>query len=57
MYLAFDAGLPAAESPKKISGVHKRCWRYIPSLSKTTDSTPKLVKPADSAPAAEVQAA
>ncbi|CAN8248452.1 unnamed protein product [Cochlearia groenlandica] len=24
-------GLQAAEAPKKISGVHKRCWKYIPS--------------------------
>ncbi|KAJ0228938.1 28S ribosomal S34 protein [Hirschfeldia incana] len=44
-------GLPAAEAPKKISGVHKRCWKYIPNLSKTTPAT------TNSAPAAEVQAA
>ncbi|CAG7910458.1 unnamed protein product [Brassica rapa] len=32
-------GLRAAEVPKKISGVHKRCWKYIPNLSKTTPPT------------------
>ncbi|CAN7006023.1 unnamed protein product [Brassica rapa subsp. trilocularis] len=41
-------GLRAAEAPKKISGVHKRCWKYIPNLSKTTPAT---------ATAAQVQAA
>ncbi|CAN6993847.1 unnamed protein product [Brassica oleracea var. botrytis] len=46
-----NAGLRAAEAPKKISGVHKRCWKYIPNLSKTTPAT------TGSAPAAEVQAA
>ncbi|KAF5179579.1 28S ribosomal S34 protein [Thalictrum thalictroides] len=44
-------GLAAADAPRKISGVHKRCWKYIPTKktieSKTTESTPK----------AEVQAA
>ncbi|CAH8366273.1 unnamed protein product [Eruca vesicaria subsp. sativa] len=44
-------GLRAAEAPKKISGVHKRCWKYIPNLSKSTPAT------TNSAPAAEVQAA
>ncbi|AED96206.1 putative mitochondrial 28S ribosomal protein S34 [Arabidopsis thaliana] len=32
-------GLRAAEAPKKISGVHKRCWKYIPNLSKTAPAT------------------
>ncbi|CAN7038413.1 hypothetical protein BRARA_B01123 [Brassica rapa] len=44
-------GLRAAEAPKKISGVHKRCWKYIPNLSKTTPAT------TSSTSAAEVQAA
>ncbi|KAJ4907905.1 Uncharacterized protein Rs2_11563 [Raphanus sativus] len=43
-------GLPAAEAPKKISGVHKRCWKYIPNLSKATPAV-------NSATAAQVQAA
>ncbi|CAN7032888.1 unnamed protein product [Brassica oleracea var. botrytis] len=34
-----NAGLRAGEAPKKISGVHKRCWKYIPNLSKTTPAT------------------
>ncbi|KAK9940666.1 hypothetical protein M0R45_017313 [Rubus argutus] len=51
-------GLPAADAPKKISGVHKRGWRYIPSLSKSIDSVPSMTKPAEGAPAApEVQPA
>ncbi|EOA14170.1 hypothetical protein CARUB_v10027320mg [Capsella rubella] len=32
-------GLRAAEAPKKISGVHKRCWKYIPNLSKAAPAT------------------
>ncbi|CAB4282343.1 unnamed protein product [Prunus armeniaca] len=49
-------GLPAADAPKKISGVHKRGWRYIPN-SKSPESVPSVTKPTESAPAAEVQAA
>ncbi|XP_059660820.1 uncharacterized protein LOC132307155 [Cornus florida] len=39
--LVHKNGLPAADAPKKISGVHKRCWRYIPGLEKKEASTPK----------------
>ncbi|KAL0887178.1 hypothetical protein Bca101_011161 [Brassica carinata] len=39
-------GLPAAEAPKKISGVHKRCWKYIPNLSKTTPAIASQVQSA-----------
>ncbi|PQM32811.1 uncharacterized protein Pyn_35516 [Prunus yedoensis var. nudiflora] len=49
-------GLRAADAPKKISGVHKRGWRYIPN-SKSPESVPSVTKPTESAPAAEVQAA
>lgn len=52
----FVAGLPAADAPKKISGVHKRGWRYIPN-SKSPEGVPSVTKPTESAPAAEVQAA
>ncbi|KFK27445.1 hypothetical protein AALP_AA8G383200 [Arabis alpina] len=45
-------GLRAAEAPKKISGVHKRCWKYIPNLSKTNTTTP-----AANSATADVQAA
>ncbi|KAF8082978.1 hypothetical protein N665_0798s0016, partial [Sinapis alba] len=39
-------GLRAAEAPKKISGVHKRCWKYIPNLSNTTPATAAQVQAA-----------
>ncbi|GKB61532.1 hypothetical protein Tco_0917718, partial [Tanacetum coccineum] len=32
-------GVPAADAPKKISGVHKRCWKYIPNSYKTEQIT------------------
>ncbi|GAB4860066.1 hypothetical protein Ancab_011543 [Ancistrocladus abbreviatus] len=32
--IAYKDGMPA-DTPKKISGVHKRCWRYIPSAQKS----------------------
>ncbi|KVH94669.1 hypothetical protein Ccrd_003265 [Cynara cardunculus var. scolymus] len=34
-------GIPAADAPKKISGVHKRCWKYIPDSNKTKQITPE----------------
>ncbi|KAH7549958.1 hypothetical protein ACOSQ2_025285 [Xanthoceras sorbifolium] len=55
--IAHKDGLPAADAPKKISGVHKRCWRYIPSLTKSAESTPNPMKPLEDASTAEVQAA
>ncbi|GER54904.1 pentafunctional AROM polypeptide [Striga asiatica] len=38
-----DIGIQAADAPKKISGVHKRCWKYIPCSEKTEEiaSEPK----------------
>ncbi|KAF8102465.1 hypothetical protein N665_0198s0165 [Sinapis alba] len=44
--IAHKDGLPAAEAPKKISGVHKRCWKYIPNLSKNTPATASEVQAA-----------
>ncbi|KAL3643932.1 hypothetical protein CASFOL_011864 [Castilleja foliolosa] len=38
-------GLQAADAPKKISGVHKRCWRYIPNSKKVEESAPKQELP------------
>ncbi|KAK2641924.1 hypothetical protein Ddye_023687 [Dipteronia dyeriana] len=55
--IAHKDGLAAADAPKKISGVHKRCWKYIPSLMKSVDSTPNPMKPSEDAPTAEVEAA
>ncbi|XP_042004182.1 uncharacterized protein LOC121753086 isoform X1 [Salvia splendens] len=39
--IAHKNGLPAADAPKKISGVHKRCWRYIPMTKQIEQSVPK----------------
>ncbi|KAL1552905.1 hypothetical protein AAHA92_13647 [Salvia divinorum] len=39
--IAHKNGLPAADAPKKISGVHKRCWRYIPMTKQIEHSVPK----------------
>ncbi|XP_023522739.1 uncharacterized protein LOC111786741, partial [Cucurbita pepo subsp. pepo] len=38
--VAHKDGTPIAEAPKKISGVHKRCWKYIASLPSSGDSDP-----------------
>ncbi|KAL2898813.1 28S ribosomal protein S34 mitochondrial [Bienertia sinuspersici] len=38
--LAYKDGIPAP-APKKISGVHKRCWKYIPSPMKL-EGKPKV---------------
>lgn len=50
--LAHKNGVPAADAPKKISGVHKRCWRYIPNLKRIGESTPKQE---ESAPKQEIE--
>ncbi|OMO86082.1 hypothetical protein CCACVL1_09819 [Corchorus capsularis] len=50
-------GLAAADAPKKISGVHKRCWRYIPHLSKPGETTVNLVKPTENDAKPEAQEA
>ena len=56
-YFESCSGLPIADAPKKISGVHKRCWRYIPSLSKSLKSKPTSPKSTETATKAEVEAA
>lgn len=35
------AGQPIADAAKKISGVHKRCWRYITIPKRIEDSAQK----------------
>lgn len=50
--LAHKNGVPAADAPKKISGVHKRCWRYIPNLKRIGERTPKQE---ESAPKQEIE--
>ncbi|KAL8104065.1 uncharacterized protein LOC141678924 isoform X1 [Apium graveolens] len=39
--IVHKVGLPPADAPKKISGVHKRCWKYIPNLPKTEAASQK----------------
>ncbi|KGN47116.1 uncharacterized protein LOC101207989 [Cucumis sativus] len=36
--IAHKNGTPIVEAPKKISGVHKRCWKYIASLPHSGES-------------------
>ncbi|KAG5515184.1 hypothetical protein RHGRI_036279 [Rhododendron griersonianum] len=38
--IAYKDGSPAAPA-KKISGVHKRCWRYIPNSKKIEEGASK----------------
>ncbi|XP_028772613.1 uncharacterized protein LOC114729752 [Neltuma alba] len=49
-------GLPAADAAKKISGVHKRCWRYIKNIVKSSESSPSSTGSADNGLKAETQA-
>ncbi|KAI3908029.1 hypothetical protein MKW98_003674, partial [Papaver atlanticum] len=49
-------GRPAADAPKKISGVHKRGWKYIPN-SKVTEENSKVKEENIVKAAAEVQTA
>ncbi|XP_042507188.1 uncharacterized protein LOC122083442 [Macadamia integrifolia] len=39
--IVYKNGVPAADAPKKISGVHKRCWKYIPDSKRAVESLPK----------------
>ncbi|KAH8499115.1 hypothetical protein H0E87_017864 [Populus deltoides] len=55
--IAHKDGLPIADAPKKISGVHKRCWKYIPSLAKSIESKKSSPKSTETAAKTEVQAA
>lgn len=50
------AGVPLVDAPKKISGVHKRCWRYLPNVVKVSESSPTLTGSSDSALKVETQA-
>ncbi|XP_061958263.1 uncharacterized protein LOC133679624 [Populus nigra] len=55
--IAHKDGLPIADAPKKISGVHKRCWKYIPSLAKSIERKKSSPKSTETAAKTEVQAA
>ncbi|KAJ7947563.1 28S ribosomal S34 protein [Quillaja saponaria] len=54
--IAHMNGLPAADTPKKISGVHKRCWMYISRNLKPSESVPNLISSSDGGPKVEAQA-
>ncbi|AES67670.1 putative mitochondrial 28S ribosomal protein S34 [Medicago truncatula] len=54
--IAHKNGLPIVDAPKKISGVHKRCWRYLPSVVKASESSPTLTSSTDSDLKVETQA-
>ncbi|XP_027342067.1 uncharacterized protein LOC113854929 [Abrus precatorius] len=54
--IAYKNGLPAADAPKKISGVHKRCWRYLPNVVKASESSTNLTSSSDSGIKVETQA-
>ncbi|XP_050235978.1 uncharacterized protein LOC126686014 [Mercurialis annua] len=56
--IAHKNGLPAAvAAPKRISGVHKRGWKYIRGLSKSSESKPTSTLSTETAPKVEVEAA
>ncbi|KAK7341421.1 hypothetical protein VNO80_24350 [Phaseolus coccineus] len=46
--IAHKNGLPLADAPKKISGVHKRCWKYLTDVVKASESSTTLTSPTDS---------
>ncbi|XP_014524313.1 uncharacterized protein LOC106780527 isoform X2 [Vigna radiata var. radiata] len=54
--IAHKNGLPLADAPKKISGVHKRCWKYLSDVVKTSDSSTNLTNPTDSGLKLETEA-
>ncbi|KAK7343114.1 hypothetical protein VNO80_26077 [Phaseolus coccineus] len=45
--VAYKNGLPLADAPKKISGVHKRCWKYLPNVVKASESSTNSTSPTD----------
>ncbi|CAN1150660.1 hypothetical protein LINPERHAP1_LOCUS38246 [Linum perenne] len=51
--LAYKDGIPAADAPKKISGVHKRCWKYLPGLEKLNQNLLNSPTPTETSPKAE----
>jgi len=45
-----------ADAPKKISGVHKRCWKYLTDVVKVSESSTNLTSPTDSGLKVETEA-
>ncbi|TKY48383.1 hypothetical protein E2542_SST25801 [Spatholobus suberectus] len=54
--IAYKNGLPLADAPKKISGVHKRCWRYLPNVLRASESSTNLTISTDSGLKVETEA-
>ncbi|KAK8463768.1 hypothetical protein PHAVU_011G039001 [Phaseolus vulgaris] len=54
--IAHKNGLPLADAPKKISGVHKRCWKYLTDVVKVSESSTNLTSPTDSGLKVETEA-
>ncbi|KAK7261527.1 hypothetical protein RIF29_27841 [Crotalaria pallida] len=54
--LAHKNGTPIEDAPRKISGVHKRCWRYLRNVGKASASPPNLTSSTDSGLKVEAQA-
>ncbi|XP_014522818.1 uncharacterized protein LOC106779254 isoform X1 [Vigna radiata var. radiata] len=54
--IAHKNGLPIADAPKKISGVHKRCWKFLPDVVKASESSTNLTSPTDTALKVETEA-
>jgi len=48
--------LPLADAPKKISGVHKRCWKYLPNVVKASESSTNSTSPTDTGLKGETEA-
>ncbi|XP_027909291.1 uncharacterized protein LOC114168605 [Vigna unguiculata] len=54
--IAYKSGLPLADAPKKISGVHKRCWKYLPNVVKASESSTNSTSPTDTGLKGETEA-
>ncbi|XP_020223937.1 uncharacterized protein LOC109806019 [Cajanus cajan] len=54
--IAYKNGLPIADAPKKISGVHKRCWKYLPNVVKAPESSTNVMSSTDSGLKVETEA-
>ncbi|XP_009785594.1 uncharacterized protein [Nicotiana sylvestris] len=53
----FRSSLPIADAHKKMSGVHKRCWKYIANFKKAEGSLDQIKKAEENTPNSDVEAA